>query len=308
MDDLNHKLAGHRRRIRLARAADAALRGAFYASVAGCFALAVTRFAGIPLPAAVALSLLAAVPAAAALRAWTRRFSVRDCAIHLDRLLGLDERLSTAMEATGPLGPMVQADAAAAMGRSTLPARRLPREAALFGGSLLVAAALAVLPSPERSGARGDKALEVVAAEQAAKLESLSNVDVQFQETTQQAIRELHEGRPEQALAILEELRRRLAEKILEGGPSAPAAQALLDQAAASAAAVSAELGRLGRVVHAPPPAVAQAKLQRQRQRIGDATASAPEFSPSAPSSAVVSDNIPSSPRYEPIVRRYLGN
>jgi len=306
LDELTDKLARHRRRIRLARAADAALRWAFYASVAGCLALAVTRFAGVPLPAALSLSLLAALPAFFGLREWLRAFTVRDCAIHLDRALGLEERLSTAMEATGPMGPAVKADAAAAIARSVLPARRLPREAALLGGSLLLAATLAILPSPERSGARGDRALELVAAEQAAKLESLANVDVQLEELSREAARELREGRPEQSLALLEELRRKLAEKILEGGASAPAAQALLDQATASAAAVSAELGRLGRVVHAPPPAVAQAKLQRQHG--GGSAPSTPEYSPAVPPSGVVSDNIPYSPRYEPVVRRYLGN
>jgi hypothetical protein len=305
MDELTDKVARHRRRIRLARAADAALRWSFYASVAGCFALAVMRFAGLSLPAALAGALLA-VPAAMAIREWSRTFSVRDCAIHLDRLLGLEERLSTAMEVTGPLGPMVKADAAAAIRRSVLPARRLPREAALLGGSLLLAATLAVLPSPERSGARGDRALEVVAAEQAAKLESLANVDVQFQELAQQAARELRAGRPEQSLAILEELRRKLEERLLEGGPSAPAAQALLDQASASVAAVSAELGRLGRIVHAPPPAVPQAKLQRQRT--GDAAATVPSAVSVDSASAVVSQDVPWPPRYDPVVRRYLGN
>lgn len=306
MDDLTDKLARHRRRIRLARSADAALRWAFYVSVAGCVALAGTRFAGVPLPAALTLSVLAAIPAVFALREWLRAFTVRDCAIHLDRALGLEERLSTAMEATGPLGPMVKADAAAAIGRSVLPPRRLPREAALLAGSLVLAATLAILPPPERSGARGDRALELVAAEQAKKIESFANIDLQIQETSQQAATALREGRPELSLALLEELRRKLAEKILEGGPSAPAAQALLDQATASAAAISAELGRLGRVVHAPPPAVAQAKLQRQRG--GDAAPSAASNPDVALPPGVVSDNIPVSPRYEPVVRRYLGN
>lgn len=306
MDELTDKLAGHRRRIRLARAADAALRWAFYASVAGCAALAVTRFAGVALPVALSISILAAVPAVFALREWLRAFTVRDCAIHLDRALGLEERLSTAMEATGPLGPMVKADAAAAIARSVFPPRRLPREAALLAGSLVLAATLAILPSPERSGARGDRALELVLNEQAVKIESLAKLDIQLEETSREAARALKEGRPEQSLALLEELRRKLAEKILESGPDAAAAQAALDQATASAAAVSAELGRLGRVVHAPPPAVAQAKLQRQHG--GEAPAAAPEYSPAPSSSSVVSDNIPYSPRYEPVVRRYLGN
>src|SRR5262249_2405428 len=164
MHDLIGSLSRQRRRIRLARAADAALRWSFYVSVAACIALAVVRFAGLSLPVALLGAAFAAVPAAMALLAWARAFSLRDCAIYLDRLLGLGERLSTAIEVGGPLGPVVKADAAAAIARAPMPSRRLPREAKLLTGSLVLAALLAVLPSPERSGARGDRALEAVAA------------------------------------------------------------------------------------------------------------------------------------------------
>src|SRR5579862_8373814 len=140
MDALTQNLAGHRRRIRLARAADAALRWAFYASVAGCLALAVSKFAGLRLPYSSLAAALAVAPVAMALREWARAFSVTDCAIHLDRLLGLEERLSTAMEAAGPMGPAVRADAVDAIGRASMPARRYPREATLLIGSLLLAA------------------------------------------------------------------------------------------------------------------------------------------------------------------------
>jgi len=306
LDTLTHNLAGHRPRIRRARAADAALRAAFYASVAGGLALAASKFAGVALPDAPLAGALLAVPVAMALREWTRTFSLRDCAIHLDRLLGLEERLSTAMEASGPLGAAVKADAADAIGRSTLPARRMPREAALLAGALLLILALAVIPSPERSGARGDRGLEEVAAEQAARLESLANVDVQFQELKEEAVRALRENRPEQALAVLEELRRRVAEQMLANpGPKADAAQKLLEQVDAGAAAVSAELARLGRTVHAPPPAVAQAKLERQNSGSGSSATAAPAIAPAG--TAAVSVDVPWSPRYDTIVRRYRG-
>ncbi len=307
MDTLTDNLAGHRRRIRLTRVADAALRAAFYASVAGCLALAVSKFAGVRLPYAPLAGALAVAPLAMAVREWARSFSLRDCAIHLDRLLGLEERLSTAMEVSGPMGPVVKADATAAMGRTSMPARRYPREATLLIGTLLLAAALAVIPSPERSGARGDRALEEVAAEQAAKLESLTNVDVRFQELKEEAVRALKENRPEQALALLEELRRKLAEHMLaESGSKAAAEQAALDQIAASSAAVSRELARLGRVVHAPPPAVAQAKLERQKSAAEPAAPGAPTAAAPA-TGAAVSQEIPWSPRYESVVRKYRG-
>jgi len=301
-----HNLSAQRRRIRRARALDAALRWAFYASVAGCIALAVSKIAGLALPLALAGGLLGAVPVAMALREWARAYSLRDCAIQLDRLLGLEERLSTALEAAGPMGPVVRADAAAAMGRAPLPSRRLPREARLLGGSLLLAGALLTLPSPERAGARRDPALAAVSAEQAAKLESLANVDLQFKEAAEQAARALQEGRPEAALAILEELRRRLAEKLLDGAGAATGTQQLLDDVTASAAAIAAELARLGRTIHAPPPVVAQAKLDRQRVREA-ASARAPAPDPGPAGRAAISQNVPWNLRYDPVIRRYLG-
>ena len=301
-----HTLSAQRRRIKGARAVDAALRWAFYASVAGCIALAVSKIAGLALPLALAGGLLGAVPVAMALREWARAWSLRDCAIHLDRLLGLEERLSTALEAVGPMGPVVRADAAAAMERSPLPSRRLPREARLLGGSLLLAGALLTLPSPERSGSKMDPSLAAVSAEQAAKLESLANVDVQFKEVAEQAARALQEGRPEQALAILEELRRKLAEKLLEGGGAGAETQKLLDEATASAAAISAELARLGRTIHASPPVVAQAKLDRRRGNEA-AAAEEPALNPGPAGRAALSQDAPWDPRYDPVIRRYLG-
>ena len=299
-------LTAQRRRIKGARAVDAALRWAFYASVAGCIAVAVSKIAGLALPLALAGGLLGAVPVVMALREWARAWSLRDCAIHLDRLLGLEERLSTALEAVGPLGPVVRADAAAAMERSPLPSRRLPREARLLGGSLLLAGALLTLPSPERSGSKMDPALAAVSAEQAAKLESLANVDVQFKEVAEQAARALQEGRPEKALAILDDLRRKLAEKLLEGGGAETQTQKLLDDATASAAAISAELARLGRTVHAAPPIVAQAKLDR---RSGNEASSAEEavLNPAPAGRAAIAQDVPWNPRYDPVIRRYLG-
>ena len=261
MDDLLHNLSAHRRRIKGARTADAALRWAFYVSVAGCIALAVSKVAGLALPLALAGGVLGAIPLAAALREWARAFSLRDCAIHLDRLLG---------------------------------------------GSLLLAGALLTLPSPDRSGTRMDPALAAVSAEQAARLESLARVDVQFKEVAEEAARALQEGRPEKALAILEELRKRLAEKLLEGGGVGAETQKLLDAVTASAASISAELARLGRTIHAAPPVVAQAKLDRQR---GSEAAAAAEPAPGASPAgrSAISQDVPWDARYDPVIRRYLG-
>ena len=304
MDELLHKLAAHRRRIKGARVADAALRWAFYASVAACLCLLIAKFAGVALPLAAAAAALAAVSAAMAVREWARAFSLRDCAIHLDRVLGLDERLSTAIETADGMGPVLRADATGALSRAAMPRHAFPRESKLLGGSLALLAALVAIPAPDRSGAHGDPAFEAVTAAEAKKLESLANLDVKFQEAAAAM-----SDRPEEALAILEELRARLAAKLLESGGdgSGGETQKMLDQATSSAAALSAELARLRRTVHAPPPAVAQAKLARQKA-VDDARSdpSAPAAS-SDPSHGAVAANVPWHPRYDPVIRRYFG-
>jgi hypothetical protein len=294
VDALLDNLAAHRRRIRGGRVAGAALRWAFYASVAACLGLLIAKLADVSLPLAV----LAAVPAAMALRELLRAFSIRDCAIHLDRSLGLEERLSTAIETTGPVGDVLRADAAGALARAPRPPRSFPREGKLLLGSLLILAVLATIPAPGRSGAKDDPAFEAVTAAEAEKLLALAKVDVQFQE----AADALKAGKPELALALLEELKRKFAEQALTGGAGAQT-QTLLDQASSTAAAISAELARLGRVVHAPPPAIAQAKLARQKQIEQGAASTALGTA----ARAAHSDDIPWNPRYDPVLRRYFG-
>lgn len=297
MDDLLHHLAAHRRRIRGARVADAALRWGFYASLAACLALLVAKLAGVSLPVAA----LAAVPVLMGARELARSFSIRDCAIHLDRQLGLEERLSTAIESPGVMAAVVRADAASALARTPLPARRLPREGKLLLGSLALIAVLLTIPSPGRSGAAGDPAFEAVTAAEAAKLLALAGADVRFQE----AAEALKQGRAEEAVAMLEELRRQLAAKLLEGSGGA-AAQELLDRAAASASAISAELARLGRTVHAPPPAIAQAKLERQKA-VEQGVAAQASVAAAAAARAAAADGLPWNPRYDPVIRKYFG-
>jgi hypothetical protein len=295
VDPLLNNLTVHRRRIRGGRVVDAALRWGFYASVAACLGLLIAKIAGIALPVAV----LAALPIVMAVRELMRSFTIRDCAIHLDRSLGLEERLSTAIESTGAVGDVLMADAAGALAKATVPPRRFPREGKLLAGSLVILAVLATIPSPGRSGAKGDPAFEAVTAAEAEKLLALARTDVQFQE----AAEALKAGRPEVALAILEELKRKFAEKAMAGGAGSES-QSLLDQATSSAAAISAEMARLGRVVHAPPPAVAQAKLERQRVIEQGSGAGG---SPVAAARAVHGDDAPWNPRYDPVIRRYFG-
>jgi hypothetical protein len=285
------------------------LRWMFYVSVAACLALLGSKCFGFAVPGRIAFSLLGSVPLIMAARHWSRSFSIRDCAIHLDRLLGLDERLSTALEASGVMAPLLLADADGALRRAPIPPRRFAPEGKLLGGSLVLLAVLGSIPSPERSGARVDPAMESLSLAEARKLESLSGVDVQFKELAEAAARQLRGGNPEESLALLEELKRKLAEQLLEtptgaAGPS----QLLLDQATSSAAAVSAELARLGRTVHAPPPVVALAKLHRQKviEQQGD-PASEPPGGARAVVRSASGENVPWHPRYDPVMRKYFG-
>jgi len=253
---------------------------------------------------AVAAAGIAALPVAMAVREWARAFSIRDCAIHLDRLLGLDERLSTALETADGMGPVLRADAAGALRRAPLPRHAFPRESKLLGGSAALLAALLAIPSPDQTGARVDPAFAAVTAEEAAKLASLAHLDVKFQEAAAAL-----PDHPEVALALLEELRARLAAKLLEGAGDGSGAelQKMLDQATASAAAISAELARLGRTVHAPPPAVAHAKLERQKAVEQGSASAASAAAPAAASPAVAADPHPWNSRYDPVIRRYFG-
>lgn len=304
MDSLRNVLETQRRRIRVRRALESAARWAFYASLAGALTLFARKFLGVPVPQALATGVLLAVPAGMAARTWVRRYSLRDCAIHLDRLLGLEERLSTALEGAGPLSAVVTEDASRALGRASFPERRLPLESRLLAPSLVLLGALAAVPAPDRDGFTGDRSFEAVLAGEAVRLEALAAAEIRFREVAEL----LSQGRPEEALAVLQTLRDVLEQRLLESG-AAGGSEALrrqAEQAAASAAAISAELARLGRTVHAPPPRAAEAKLARQRDLAAIESATAPDGEP-AKSAAVFSRKDWDS-RYDAVIRRYFGS
>jgi hypothetical protein len=299
MDALLEKLAAHRRRIRLALALEAALRWTFLASLAACVCLAVSKLSGFSLQHVVVMTIL--LPPAMAVREWVRKFSLRDCAVHMDHLLGLEERLATAVEMPGAMGQLQSSDAVGALERAAIPPRSLPREAKLLVGSALLCAALVAIPVPDRSGAMGNPAFEAVLEEEAAKLESLAAMEVRFKEIAELA----KEGRGEEALAALQALQEILERRLLEGGAEAgPETRNLLDQAAASASAISAELARLGRTVHAPPPTMAREKLERQRILSG--SLSEGSSGGHTPGPAIALDRVDWSPKYHAVILRYF--
>jgi hypothetical protein len=301
MASLQQSLEAHRRRIRARRALESAARGAFYAALAGAAALLARNLLGLPFPAALAAALLVAVPAGAALRAWARRWSLRDCAVHLDRLLGLEERLATAVEGAGALGPAVEADAARALGRAAFPRRPAGLEARLLVPVLVVLGAVSLVPPAERA-VGGDRVLDAVLAAESARLAEFAAAEIRFREVADL----LAQGRAEEALAVLQALRETLERRLLEGAPGGEGLRRQAEQAAASAAAVSAELARMGRTVHAPPPRIAEAKLRRQAE-----VAAAVDADADAGGAARAGGYVPRKdwdPRYDAVITRYFGS
>jgi len=304
VDRLLETLSSQRRRIRIARAVETAAKGAFYSSLAVGALLAGTRVAGIEIPGALAWVAIAAVAAFAALRSAGRPFTRTDCAIHLDRLLGLEERLSTAVESSGSMREAQAADAAAALARTALPPWRAPREAKLLAGSVLLVGAILVLHRPASAGGTDDPALIAVTEEVARQLDAVAPDRVEFRE-----VRELlrDKARLSEAGAKLQALRDLLDQKLLQEGGGSAEARKQRDAAAAGAAALSAELARMGMPLRATPPAVAALKLERQM--LG--TPPPPELArdeASARRVATVLERADWPAKYDSVIRKYYGS
>lgn len=109
--------------MRRSRLIGSAVRGSLYASLASAAFLTATKFTGWP-RAALAAALV--VPLAAMVRAAWTRIDLREAAAAVDRVLGLEERVATALECArggGALAPAAVDDAARALDRAgTVPA------------------------------------------------------------------------------------------------------------------------------------------------------------------------------------------
>lgn len=304
MDALLEKLASHRRRIRISRTLETSVRWAFYASVLACVYLTAQKIAGLTVPRSIAVTALVAIPLGMAAREWARAFSVRDCAIHLDRVLGLEERLSTAVEMAGVMDGAQAVDAALALDRARLPSRRAPREAKLLCVSGFIAAALLVIPAPEHSGAPEDPALLEVSAEIAAKLDELGKTDADFLAAAEL----LRQGQRVEALLMMLRIEEKLGDRVLETNGADAQARKLLDAAASAAAALGAELARAGHTIHAPPPALVEKKLalQASTPAVAESRAAAPVSADPVVRSALARRDW--NPRYHDAVVKYFGS
>ncbi len=295
MTGLRVALAGHRRRLRLGRAAEAAARGAFAVSLAACAVLLAEKFLAFTLPRTFLFGALAAAPLALALRELFRSFSLRDCALALDRALGLDERLSTALEAAGPMKDALALDAAGALARAVLPARRMPREAKLLAGSGLLFLLL-LIPASQRAAVAADPALVALTAEELQKLEALGKLDERFRE----AAALLKQGKAEEAFAKFDALREKLASERVEGAGAGT--DEALKAAEGAAGALGAQLRRMGRPVPAARPDSVTRKLERQAVPAMDDR----DPSGDAPARVRVGDGRGDwHPRYDAVIRKY---
>lgn len=309
MADFLGRLGRFRARLRIERTTRAAARWAFYTSFLAGAVLAVVKVLGGDLPAPLWVAFVGGGPLVMAGCEWARSFSMRDCAIQLDRLMGLEERLSTAVECPSAMGGALQADAVRVLDRLDPPPIRLPREARLLGGSVLLLAALVAVPPPERRGAAVDPALREAARTLAETIDVLASEDPRLA----RAAELLRGGRLEEALNLLRAEQARIEREILEAGSGAGSKSERLRGAVAEAAAgLAARLAAAGRVVHAPPPRTADLKLRRQAS--GPATADPAEDIrlPAEDPDSILRSMVDLAgrpewgPRYERVIRRYF--
>jgi hypothetical protein len=135
------------RRLRLIGAAEAAVRWCFAASVAAFLALVAAAFGAAPFGWAAAVGLAAGAALAGAAAGALAGPDAAGTARRLDRRLGLEERISTALEARGLFAELQRADAARALAAAdrrravgfalSTEGRLLPLLLALCAGALL---------------------------------------------------------------------------------------------------------------------------------------------------------------------------
>ena len=166
MVEVIREVAAIRAGIRKVRACHQFVRWAFFALLAVCGTLIASRF--LRIPSEISLAFLA-VPVVVGVGSWWKSFSLRDCALQIDRRFRLDERISTAMEGGGVFERLLVEDATRAL--KSVPAERFrwPREMLLTVLAGLAALILWALPSPE-GVSESSPALRSVSREERQKL------------------------------------------------------------------------------------------------------------------------------------------
>ncbi|HZN62885.1 MAG TPA: hypothetical protein VFC90_10825 [Planctomycetota bacterium] len=313
-----------RARMRRAAGFGAAVRGAFYGALLAGGWLVVAKLFGWtrgPLWAAAALPVFTGVAAIA------RRFELRHAAALLDRALGLEERVATALEGPrGPFGAAVSTDAVRALDPSRVAGVgrfRWPSEARFLVPALAFVALLAYVPDPSRSPAVADADLRAAVDRDVDRLSRVPVADAALAEKVKKLLGDLRSD-DLQRMAAGAEAARRLAVEIRSGlataGGDREALRALADRLDAAGAGASSELARRGIDVPDVAPVDLEARVAAAKAR-GDlgSTGSRPEDRPVTrwPDGTAVPIDVrkdiehqlaakPVDPRYDEIVRRYF--
>lgn len=311
-----------RARMRRAAGFGAALRWALYgAMLAGGWLVAAKLFGWPRAP----LWAAAALPALAGAAAFARRLDLRQAAAFLDRALGLEERVATAMEGpAGPFGAAVAADAARALdpNRAAGVARfRWPAEARFLLPALAIVAILAVVPDRARSAAMADAELRAAVDPAIEKLSRVPVADAALAERVKKLMADLKSDDLARMAAGAEEARKVAVEirtGLAKAGGERENLRSLADKLEAAGAGASSHLARRGIDVPEVPPVDLEARIAAAKAR-GDlpSIGARPDDQeiPRVPAGAAIplelrerirSAAMPSDPRYDEIVRRYF--
>jgi hypothetical protein len=302
----------------------AAVRWSLYgALLAGSWLVAAKLFGWTrgPLWAAAALPIFAGIAALA------RRFELRHAAALLDRALGLEERVATALEGpSGPFGAAVSTDAVRALDPSRAAAVgrfRWPSEARFLVPAVALVALLAYVPDPSRSAVLADAELRAAVDPGVDRLARVPVADAALAEKVKKLLADLRSDDLAR-MAAGAEAARRLAVEIRSGlakaGGDREALRTLADRLEAAGSGASSELARRGVDVPDVAPVDIDARVAAAKAR-GDlgSSGSQPEDRAVSPLSLGASLTIearkeiefqlaakPLDPRYDGIVRRYF--
>lgn len=313
-----------RSRLRRVAGLDAAIRWALYGAIlAGAWLVAAKLFGWSRGPLWIACALPAIAGAAAA----ARKLDLRQAAAFVDRALGLEERVATALETpAGPFGAAVATDAARVLDPDRLAGVgrfRWPVEARFLVPALGLVAALAILPDSPASALQADAELRASVDPGVDRLARVRIDDPALAARVKEILAALRsddlkrmaEG-AEKARRLAVEIRARLA----RGGADREALRALADRLEAAGSGASTQLARKGVEVPDVAPVDLESRIAAAKSR-GDLGSSGarPEGwevrpVPPGPSAAPVEVRReierrlaakPLDPRYHEIVNRY---
>ena len=323
MNPVESQVRDVRARMRRAAGFSAAVRWAFYGALLAGGGLVAAKLFGSPrepLWAAVALPALAGVAAAA------RRLDLRQAAAFLDRALGLEERVATALESpAGPFGSALSTDAARALDpvRAAGVGRfRFPIEGRFLMPALVLVVLLASIPDPARSAEMADPDLRAAVDQEIDRLSRVPVADAALAEKVKALLADLKSDDLKRMSAGAEAARKLAVEiraGLAKGGGDREALRALADRLESAGAGASSQLSKRGIEVPEVPPVDLEARVAAAIAR-GDLMSSGarPEDRPvtrvtaDAPIPIEVRDEVerrlaakPLDPRYDGIVRRY---